>query len=118
MNRFFKSFYFACRGIEIFFKAERNGKIQAAIALCAVVAGYCFKVSQFEWVALLFCMGLVIGLEMINTTVEKVCDMHSTEYDEDIKVIKDIAAGAVLWVSILSAIVGCIIFIPHLVAYL
>lgn len=113
-----KSFYFAFNGIYIFFKKERNGKVQAAISLLTILAAYFFKLSGNEWLAILLCIGAVISLEMINSALEKICNLHSREFNPEIKIIKDIAAGAVLWMSIISAVIGGTIFIPHLMAFL
>lgn len=66
----------------------------------------------------LFCIALVTGLEMVNTALERVCAMLSTEYHPMIKIIKDVAAGAVWWASIFCIIIGVIIFLPYLVAFL
>jgi Diacylglycerol kinase len=68
--------------------------------------------------AVLFCIGLVISLEMINSAIERYCDLVTTDFHPGIKVIKDVAAGAVLVASITSLIIGLIIFIPALVQFL
>ncbi|MBA3675417.1 MAG: diacylglycerol kinase family protein [Chitinophagaceae bacterium] len=117
MHYIIKSFYFAFNGMYIFFKQERNGKLQATIALFAIFAACFFKISGYEWLILLLCIGSVISLEMINSAIERICNMHTTQFNAEIKIIKDIAAGAVLWMSIISAVIGCILFIPHLIIY-
>lgn len=117
MHNFIKSFYFAFNGIYLFFKEERNGKVQATIALFSILAASFFKLSGYEWLILFLCIGSVISLEMINSAIEKICNMHTSQINAEIKIIKDIAAGAVLWMSIISAAIGFAIFIPHLITY-
>ena len=54
--------------------------------------------------------------EALNTAIERLCDKIEPNKDDKIKIIKDIAAGAVLLSSIFSATVGAIIFIPHIIS--
>ncbi len=64
--------------------------------------------------ALLLCTGLVISLEMLNSAIERICNMYTTEFHPAIKIIKDIAAAAVLWSALISLVVGLLIFLPYL----
>lgn len=61
-----------------------------------------------------FCIGLVISLELINTAIERVVDLVTSEYHPLAKEAKDIAAGAVFVAAILSIVIGGIIFIPKI----
>ena len=114
MSTFIENIGFASAGIKYFFKNERNGKIQLVIALLVIFLSLVVNLSTVEWCIILGCIALVIALEMVNTSLERVCDMLSTEYHPMIKIIKDVAAGAVLWAVIFCASIGCIIFTPHL----
>lgn len=82
------------------------------IVLIACVFAIILEIGTNEWIAILFCSALVLGLEMINTAIEKLSNVVSTSIRPDIKIIKDMAAGAVLLVSIISLIIACIIFFP------
>jgi len=82
-----------------------------------VVAGLVFGVSRMEWAVLLLCIALVIGLEMLNSSVERICNMYTTDFHPAIKIIKDLAAAAVLWAALMAFLVGLIIFVPHLVTF-
>jgi diacylglycerol kinase len=79
-----------------------------------VVAGIVFKISKNEWIAVIFCIGWVIALELVNSAIESTADFISKERNESIKKIKDLSAGAVLVAAIASAIIGLIIFLPKL----
>ncbi len=108
------AFRYAFNGLWLFLQNETNGKIQTAIALLVVVAGFIFKISSTEWMILLLFIGLVIALEMINSAIEKICDLVEPDQHPVIKIVKDLSAGAVLWISLISVIAGLTIFIPKL----
>ena len=112
------AFYHAFSGLQNFFLRERNGKIQLLVACITVAGAFAFKISPMEWVILLLCIGLVLSLEMINSAVEKLCDLVHRDFHPVIKIVKDVSAAGVLWSSIVSTAIGCIIFIPKIVALL
>lgn len=112
---FFKSFIYAFNGIKYTLKNESNFLVEFIIAILVVIAGIITKISQTEW---FFCILLIAGvliLELFNTLIENLCDLISTEYHKEIKVIKDISAGIVLVLAIFSATIGLIIFIPKII---
>lgn len=114
MLYFIRSLRFALNGIFHFFRHERNGQIQGVLALLAIVAGAIFGITRTEWLALLLCTGLVISLEMLNSAIERICNLYTTEIHPAIKIIKDVAAAAVLWSALIALVVGLLIFIPHI----
>ena len=118
MKAFFRSLMFAIVGVKQFFSRDRNGKIQTVIGITAIILGFTVSLSSFQWLLVLFCIGLVISLEMINSAIEKYCDLVTTDFHPGIKIIKDVTAGAVLVASLMSLVIGLIIFIPALVKLL
>lgn len=114
--RFLRSLLFAFTGIKNCLLTEKNFRIQFFIGVIVVVAGFYFQINNTEWIEILLCISLVLSLEMINSTIEGICDFISASHHESIKRIKDIAAGAVLISTIFSIIIGCIIFIPKVIA--
>src|SRR6478735_6308269 len=118
MKTFFNALLFAMQGMKQFFSRDRNGQIQIVIGITAIILGFTVSLTSFQWLFVLFCIGLVISLEMINSAIERFCDLVTTDFHPGIKVIKDVAAGAVLVASITSLVIGLIIFIPALVQFL
>ena len=104
----------AFSGIKHFFLNERNGKIQFAIAVVAIALSVGLRISTNEWLVVLLFIGFVIGLEMLNTAIENLCNMMQKEYHPTIKIIKDVAAAGVLWVSLISIVIGLVIFLPKI----
>ncbi|WP_101844322.1 diacylglycerol kinase family protein [Halobacillus sp. Marseille-P3879] len=103
---------FAINGIIAAFRNERNLRIHLIISIIVVVFGGIFKVSSLEWALLVLTIALVITLEMINSSIERVMNYLAPEVHHLVGAIKDIAAGAVLIAAISSIIIGFIIFLP------
>ena len=114
MRSFLKGFVYAFNGLVVFFRNERNGKIQLLIAVLIVAVGFWLHISAAEWMTVLACIAAVLSLEMVNSAIEKLCNLVQPGYHPAVRVIKDISAGAVLWVAILSTIIGAIIFLPKI----
>ena len=112
------SFIHAYEGINYTVTKERNMHIHVSIASLVVVSGAIFRISYIEWLICLALIALVMSLELINTAVEAVVDMITTKEDHMAKVAKDAAAGAVLISSIISAIIGLVIFLPKIFEFL
>ena len=118
MKRFFTRVQYALQGWTAFFAKETHGQIQLIVAIIVVVAGCYFSISTTEWMLLLLCIGLVLALEMVNTAVEKLADRVHPNLHPQIGLVKDVAAGAVLWASVISVVIGLMIFIPYVKALL
>lgn len=114
MKRFLKSVGFALNGWRAFFTHEKNGRIQIVIGIITIIAGFIFHLSAPEWIVILFCLALIPTLEMFNSALEKLCDLVEPARNEQIKFIKDVAAGAVLWSTVFVIIIGTIIFAPKI----
>jgi undecaprenol kinase/diacylglycerol kinase (ATP) len=113
-----RAFYHAFKGLQNFFFRERNGKIQLCVGCITVVTAFLLHVSSFEWIVILLCIALVLSLEMLNSAIEKLCDLVHKDFHPVIKIIKDVSAASVLWSSIISTAIGCIIFIPKIIVLL
>jgi diacylglycerol kinase len=109
-----QAFRYAARGILMFFRSERNGAIQLIIAVSTLMAGVFLHISTQDWIHVIMCIGAVFTAEMLNTALEKLCDMIRPEQDPRVRDIKDLAAGAVLVTAIASAAIGGMIFLPYL----
>ncbi len=109
-----KSFGYAFEGIWTGIRKERNMRIHCLAVILVTAAGAFFGLSAAEWCICLLLFGMVISLELVNTAVEAVVDLVTEEKKPLAKIAKDTAAGAVLFTAVMAVIIGCIIFIPHL----
>lgn len=114
--RLIKSLGYALAGLKILIREEQNYLVHLTAASLALAAGWWFKISAGEWIAVVLSIQLVLSLETINTVIENVADLISTERSEAIKRIKDLAAASVLISAIAALVIGLIIFVPKLMA--
>jgi len=109
-----KSFLHAFNGMYYFFLFERNGQIEISVTACTIAFALWIGVSVNEWITILFCIAIVLAFEMMNSALEKLCNVVQEDYHPVIKIIKDMAAAAVLWCSIISVLIAAIIFLPKI----
>ncbi len=114
MSRVLKSFLFAFNGLKDCILHEKNFQIQFTISIFIVAAGFFFSLSNAEWLVILICFAIVLSFEIINSAIEKLCDLVCPTFDLTIKKVKDMSASAVLFSAIISFIIGCIIFLPKI----
>ena len=115
MKYFIKSFVYAMNGIWSGVADQLNLKVQIGVALFVVAAGFYYHITPMEWCVILLCIGLVLGLEMMNSAIESLVDLVTLERNPLAGRIKDIAAGAVLLVSFISVVIGVIVFRKYVV---
>lgn len=107
------SFGHALRGLRVWL-TQPNARIHAVAACLVVGLGAGLGVSAAEWTALVLAMALVMGAEALNTALEYVVDLASPEWHALARDAKDVAAAAVLLCSVGAAVVGLLVFVPHL----
>ena len=115
MIKFLRSFLYALQGIIASFSDQRNLKVQFAVALITIGAGFYFDITSVEWCVILLTIAMVISLEMMNSAIENVVDLITREVNPLAGKAKDIAAGAVLFASIVAIIVGVLVFKKYLI---
>jgi diacylglycerol kinase len=109
-----RSFVCAFQGLRFLVREERNMRLHLLAAALAFAAGFALRVSAMEWCLIILCIGAVLCAEALNSAIEHLCDRVTQEQEDAIRDIKDASASGVLCVSVASAIVGAVIFLPRL----
>jgi undecaprenol kinase len=91
---------------------ERNFRIHLLAAIIVIIASIWTGLSQMEWFIVLILIGGMFALEIVNSAIERVVDLVTSEHLPLAKQAKDLAAGAVLIYAIISAVIGLLLFIP------
>jgi diacylglycerol kinase len=108
------SFKNAWAGLSWALSTQPNFRIHFFFAFFAVMLGFLFKIGRLEWIVILFTIVLALTGEMINTAIEAVTDLVTTEWRQDAKIAKDVAAGMMLTIALGAVVVSLIIFTPYL----
>lgn len=116
ISNFLKSFVFAARGIATVWREERSFQVQTAGALVVILFMFLFALKPWEYIIISMLIAMVLILEILNTIVERFVDMVKPRMHSYVGAIKDMMAGAVLIMSLTAAVVGMIIFFPHIIA--
>ena len=107
------SFKYAITGFLHCVKRERNFRIHLVVSVVVIALAAFFNLSRIEFAAIIGAIALVLVTEMINTAIERIVDNLTTERNENAKIAKDVAAGAVFVSAIFAAIVGFVVFAPR-----
>lgn len=108
------SFRHAFAGLWHALCTQRNTRIHLMIAMAVVAVGLWLGLSFSEWAVLVLTIGFVLVSEMLNTVAESLVDLITPDYHPHAKIVKDVAAGAVLLGAIIAVLVGLLILGPPL----
>lgn len=108
-----KKFSDAFAGIGHACRTQSSMQIHGLCGVVVVILGIWTRLTPLEWAVLLLAIGLVIGLELVNTSIEALVDRVSPEHSELARVAKDTAAAAVLVGALTAIAVGACVFLPH-----
>ncbi|MBU2632628.1 diacylglycerol kinase family protein [Patescibacteria group bacterium] len=111
------SFKYAYAGILHALKYNPNLQIHFLVGAVVILLSLFLQVNPFEIGILGVMILLVISAEMINTSLEEMTDLITTEHRKEAKTAKDVAAGMVLVVALGSVIVGSLILVPYLLRF-
>lgn len=110
-----KSIGYASKGMWILLSSENSIKAQTFISICMTILGFVMEISNTEWMLQIFAIGLVMATEALNTAIEKIANFVQPNFDKKIGEIKDIAAGAVAFASLIAIGIGLIIYLPKFI---
>lgn len=109
-----RSIGFALHGICALVYHEANARIHLAASVAVVLAGLVLRCGLEEWRWLVLSMAMVWIAESFNTAIEVLCNLTQPEFHPQVKLIKDLAAGAVLLAAISATLIGASVAWPHL----
>lgn len=110
MKKQLKSFGCAIKGFFGAVCSEGHLRFHLVAAVYVLVFSSFYNFSAAQWAVLIILIALVIAAELVNTAIENTCDAVTTEQNEHIRRAKDMAAGAVLVLSIAAAAIAVIFF--------
>ncbi len=108
------SFKNAISGIIWAFSTQPNFRIHLLLSFVAILLGIWLSISYLEMTVIIFTIIFGLSLEMINTSLEAITDLVTSEWRKEAKIAKDVSAGMMLFGAIGALVVGVLIFLPKL----
>lgn len=94
-------------------RSERNIRVHLICAIFVLLLGMLLELSVTKFCILLLTIAMVVSMEMINSAIEFSLDaVFHNRYSKLVGMAKDISAGAVMFVTIVAIVIGCLIFVP------
>ena len=97
-------------------REELSFRIQVAIGIIAFALAYTLHISTTEWLFVILMVGAVFSVEALNTAIEEICDVFTSEHHPRVGIIKDLGALASAWTGLAALVIGSIIFLPKILA--
>jgi diacylglycerol kinase len=116
LHRHTISFKYACEGLFWAFRTQPNFKIHFTLSALAVLFGLWIGITRTEMLIIIFTILLGLMGEMINTSIEAMTDLISTEWHKEAKIAKDVGAGMMLFAAIGAVIIALYIFTPYILS--
>lgn len=108
------SFKHAFDGIIWAFTSQPNFKIHCILSALTLLLGFILHISYIEMTILVFAIIFGLGIEMVNTSIEAMTDLITTEWKKQAKIAKDVSAGMMLLAAIGTVLIASLIFLPKL----
>ena len=108
---FNNTFRNARKGFNLAVKSEINIRIHVVVAMLVLLSAWYLKFTAVEFCIVLLAIAMVICCEMLNTAIEFALDsIYHNRYSRMVGMAKDISAGAVMFATVISVIIGIILF--------
>jgi len=112
---FFRRLAFALRGLQIAWMGESSFRTHVIIAFLVIVATAIARPAPVWWALLVLAIAAVISAELFNTAIEHLADHVQPQFHEAIKIVKDVAAAAVLITSFAAVAVAAAFAVNFLI---
>jgi diacylglycerol kinase (ATP) len=91
-----RAFQASLCGLAAALRTERAFRLEVIVLVAALPASFLLTPDFFRRAELLACLLAVLAVELLNTSIEKLCDHTTPQIDPAIKIIKDMGSAAVL----------------------
>lgn len=110
MKHQINSFKVAFQGIWFAIKSESHIRFHLVAGIYVIIFSFFYSLSKAQWAAILLLIASVLTAELFNTAIEALCTLNTQSYDQIVKITKDVAAGAVLLLSVAAVVVAFIFY--------
>lgn len=118
IGRFFRSVKYSLSGLVYAYRYEQSLWLHGLATILAIIMGLIFKIKLSEWAIIFIALGIILALELINTSIEAAVDLTTTKIHPLAKIAKDCGSAASFVMSIVSLVISLFVFGPYLMEIL
>lgn len=109
-------FKYSINGIKAYAEDGKSFIVYLFCSFIEILLGFIFNVNGLEWILIIFILGIILAVELLNTGIESACDAITKDYNQFIKIAKDCGSGATFIIFVVAIILNIIIFYPKIIA--
>lgn len=113
-TRFIDSVNCAIEGVLYAARTQKHMRRHFMAAMVLLLVMLFLHVTPLEFTLLTLSICFVLFAELLNTAVETVVDMVTTDYHPQAKIAKDVAAGSVLVAAFSAAVMGYLLLSKYI----
>lgn len=105
-------------GLKVAYKNEQSVYIHLVCTVILLLLSFLLEISLTQWLIIIAIIGLTLVVELLNTAIESTVDLVTEEFHPLAKVAKDTASAAEFVLTLTSALIALMIFIPKIMELL
>lgn len=113
IKRFFNSIKFSLEGLFYAYRYEQSLWVHAIATIFAISLGIIFRIKLSEWAIVFIALGVILGMELINTAIEAAVDLVTLEVHPLAKIAKDCGSAASFIMTLVAIVICLFVFGPY-----
>ncbi len=113
IKRFFNSIKFSLEGLFYAYRYEQSLWLHAIASIFAICLGIIFRIKLSEWAIVFIALGVILGMELINTAIEAAVDLVTLETHPLAKIAKDCGSAASFIMTLVALVICLFVFGPY-----
>lgn len=115
IGRFFRSIKFSIEGLIYAYRYEQSMWVHAIATTITIILGLFFKIKLSEWAIVFIALGIILGMELVNTAIEAAVDLTTMEINPLAKIAKDCGSAASFVLSLVALVICLFVFGPYFI---
>lgn len=113
IKRFFNSIKFSMEGLIYAYRYEQSLWLHAIATIFSICLGIIFRIKLSEWAIVFIALGIILGMELINTAIEAAVDLVTLEIHPLAKIAKDCGSAASFIMTLVAIVICLFVFGPY-----
>ncbi len=113
IQRIFRSIKCSLAGLYYAYRYEQSLWLHGIATLLTVILGLIFQIKLSEWAIVFIALGVILGMELINTAIEAAVDLVTLEIHPLAKIAKDCGSAASFIMTLVALVICLFVFAPY-----